>query len=266
METKYADVHCHLDNERYEDLDSVVKRARDSGVKLIITSGVNPSSNRKVLEISKKYSDVVKCSFGIYPVDAVANKVELEEEFLRFVEKFDIDSELSWIEENKDSCVAIGEIGLDYKIVKGAEELQKENFRKCIVLAKKIDKPIVIHSRNAESDALDVMEEMGAEKVVLHCFSGKKSLIKRAVELGYYFSVPAVISRLEHFKMLVEIVPLDLLLTETDGPYLARVVGALSEPSDVVNTIKEIAKIKCLNEVGVRDKIWENVEKVFGKV
>jgi TatD DNase family protein len=209
----------------------VVNRAEKSGVKIIVASGVNPSTNRIVLNLSKKY-DIVKCSFGIYPVDAISNQLKDagDEDYMRYVEKFDVDGELKWIEEHKNDCVAIGEVGLDFKIVPGTENLQEPIFRKIIQLAKRLDKTLVIHSRKAELRAIEIMEEEGAEKVLMHCFSGKKSLIKRCVENGWYLSIPAVITRFEHFKMMAEIVPLENLMTETDAPYLAAVAGERSEP------------------------------------
>lgn len=263
---RLIDAHMHLDHERFEkDIDEVVDRARDAGLKVVITSGVNPSSNRTVLELSKKY-DIVKCSFGIYPVDAISNQLEDvgEEGYMRHVEKFDVDSELEWIEEHKAECIAIGEVGLDFKIVPGTENLQEPIFRKIIRLAKKLDKPIVIHSRKAELRAIEIMEEEGADKVLMHCFSGKKSLIKRCVDNGWFLSIPAVITRLLHFQMMAEIVPLNNLMTETDAPYLARVAGERSEPADVFGTIGEIAKIKGLDEKEVSEQIFNNAERLFG--
>jgi len=259
------DAHMHLDSERFdEDRDEVVQRAKDAGVKVVVTSGVNPTSNRRALELAKKY-DIVKCSFGIYPVDAIADKVEnAGDDLLRHVEIFDVDSELKWIEENAGECIAIGEIGLDYKIVPGTEELQREVFGKVLELAKKLDKAIVIHSRKAEKDCIEMIEKAGMKLVLMHCFSGKKSLIKRCVENGWYLSIPAVITRLEHFKMMAQMVPLKNLMTETDAPYLAREVGGRSEPADVANTIKEIAKIKGTTEEEVAKVIFNNARGLFG--
>jgi TatD DNase family protein len=261
-----VDVHSHLESERFKkDLDEVVNRAREAGVKFIITSGVNPSTNRESLKLQEKYPDIVKVSFGIYPIDAIMEKIKDagEESSLRYVEEFSVDKELKWIEENKDSCVAIGECGLDYKVIEGHEEEQKEVFSKVIDLAKKIDKPLVIHSRKAEADAIDMMEEKNCKRVLMHCFNGKKSLIKRCIALGWSFSVPPVITRLEHFKMLVEMVPLKQLLTETDAPYLSHIAGERNESANVAVTIKEIAKIKELSEEVVASQIFKNAKELF---
>jgi len=277
---KLIDVHAHLEHKRFKkDLDSVVKRFKKAGGKFIITSGVNKSTNREILKISEKY-DSVMLSFGIYPVDALALEMQKGEVsskpeqgsgniagFVRDLEGFDVDAELKWIEENKDKCVAIGECGLDYnweEFQSGeARKMQKEVFRKVLKLAKEIDKPVIIHSRKAELDATEILEEEKMKKVVMHCFNGKKSLIKRGVENGWYFSVPPVIKRLEHFKMLVELVPLKQLFTETDAPYLSPVAGERNEPANVAVAIEEIAKIKGMNEKEVGEQIFENAEKLF---
>ncbi len=263
------DVHAHLESSRFEkDLDEVVSRFKKTGGKLIITSGVNPTTNREALEISKKY-DCVKTSFGIYPIDALMEGVESKNSS-RNIEKFKVDEELSWIEEHKNDCVAVGEIGLDYNQDEfRTEEMrrkQKANFRKILEVAKKIDRVVVVHSRKAELDAIEILEEMKMERVVMHCFNGKKSLIRRCVENGWSLSVPPVITRLEHFKMLVEMVPLGNLLTETDSPYLSPVAGERNEPANVNITLGIIAEIKGLDIEVVNDCIASNVQNLFGSI
>ncbi len=267
---KLIDVHAHLDHAHFEkDLDEVIERFKRAGGKFIISSGVNPETNRKVLEIAKKYSDVVRVSFGVYPVDAVAGELKDSErtELPRHIEIFDIDEELKWIEKHADDCVAIGEIGLDYNWkefqTEKMREKQKEVFRKVLNLAKKIKKPVVIHSRKAELNAIEILEEMKIENVIMHCFNGKKSLIRRCVDNGWSFSVPPVIARLEHFKMLVEMVPLKQLLMETDAPFLSPIVGERNESANITITIKIIAEIKDLSEEEVAKQIWENAVRLF---
>jgi TatD DNase family protein len=248
---KLIDVHAHLESERFhEDLDAVIKRAKDAGVKIIINSGTDSERNKECLELSKKYP-LIKCAFGWYPV---GNSPK------------DIDAEIKWIEENKEYCLCIGEIGLDFKEENNQAVQQKEMFRKMLAFAKKINKPVVIHSRKAELETIEIIEDEKMKNVIMHCFSGSKSLIKRAMANGWYFSVPAVITRLQHFQTLVSIVPIEQLLTETDAPYLSPVAGERSEPKDVATTIKEIAKIKGLTEEEVAKQIWENCERLFGKV
>jgi TatD DNase family protein len=263
---KIVDVHCHLDDSRFdEDLDEVLKRFKDKGGEVLVSSGVNKISNRRVLKLSRGH-EIVRAAFGVYPIDALAGDVH-ESVLHRKVDVFDVDEELDWIKEHRDECFGVGEIGLDYnweefssKEMKGK---QKEVFRKCLRLAKEIDKVVIIHSRKAEADAIEILEEEGMERVVMHCFNGKKALIRRCVENGWSFSVPAVITRLEHFKMLVEMVPLGQLVTETDAPYLSPIAGKRNESANVLVTLKEIARIKGLGVKGVAEKVWENFERLF---
>jgi len=259
------DIHAHLEHARFkQDLDKAIERARKAGLKIIIESGVNPTTNRLALELAEKY-DIVKVSFGLYPIDALAKEMETSESsgFPRDTEAFDLDKELKWIEQNKDKCVAIGEIGLDYNWVTGKEKEQKEIFEKILKVAEKLNKPVIIHSRKAEQDAIDILEKHKKLKIIMHCFSGRKSLIKRGIDLGYSFSIPPIITRLQHFQTLVDLVPIEQLLTETDAPYLSPVAGERNEPANVLVTIKEIAKIKNLDEKKVAEIIFNNAKKIF---
>ncbi len=261
---KLIDVHAHLDDSRFEkDLKEVVMNATNKEVKNIIVSGVNPETNRKILEICKEFK-IVRASFGLYPIDALGERIKRNlDEDTRPIKPFDVDEELEWIKKHREDCVAIGEVGLDFKIAPDYKKEQIEIFEKILTFAKKLDKPVIIHSRNAELEAIEILEKFNIKKVVMHCFSGKKSLIKRCVENGWFLSVPPVITRLDHFKTLVEIVPLENLLTETDSPYLSPVVGQRNEPANVAITIKEIAKIKDLGEEEVAEIIWKNAENLF---
>jgi TatD DNase family protein len=266
---RLIDVHSHLEHGRFsKDLDKVIERARKANM-IIIASGVNPTTNRLALKIAEKNKDLVKVSFGLYPLDVLAKEIEMSPDsgFQRETEAFDLDKELKFIEENKDKCVAIGEIGLDYNWpeFQGEKEKQsqKENFRKILNVAKRLDKPVIIHSRKAEQDAIEILEELKMKKVVMHCFNGRKSLINRVTQNGWFFSVPPVIKRLLHFQMLVELVPLEQLLTETDAPYLSPVAGERNEPANVAVTVEEIARIKKLDKEKVAEQIWMNAEGLF---
>ena len=132
-----------------------------------------------------------------------------------------------------------------------------------ILLAKKLEKPLIVHTRKAEKECIDVLEECNAKKVVLHCFTGNLKLVKRAESLGFNFSIPAIITRLSHFREVVKIVPITRLLTETDGPYLAPIKGTLSEPKDVVRTTKIISEIKNISHDEVIKNIFANYQRLF---
>lgn len=258
-----VDIHAHLDHERFKkDLDQVIDRARKTGVKAIITSGVNSATNRLALKIAEKY-DIVKASLGLYPIDALAKELELEAGFVRDIQPTDVDEELEFIAKNKDRIIAVGECGLDYKWVVGKEKEQKEVFQKVIDAVEKIKKPIIVHSRKAELDAVEMLESSKIKKIVMHCFTGKKSLIKRAADNGWWFSIPPIIVRLQHFQLMAEIVNLNQLLTETDCPYLSPYPGERNEPAFVVETIKKIAEIKGFTAEEVANNIYVNYTNVF---
>lgn len=269
---KLIDVHAHLDHAKFKkDLDNVLERCKKNNV-LVITSGVNPATNKIALKIAEKYPDVVKVSFGLYPLDALEKEIEnsaklSEESFPRDLEPFNLNNELNYLKKNKSKFVAIGEIGLDYNWPEfQSEEIkkqQKDNFERILDVSKEVDLPVIVHTRKAELDSLEILEKKKMQKVVLHCFMARKHLIKRAIENGWYFSVPPIITRLQHFQNLVEIVPIEKLLTETDSPYLSSVAGERNEPANVKITIKEIAKIKKLSEKEVAEQIWENAKRLF---
>jgi len=248
-----VDIHAHLDLKEFDsDLDEVINRAETAGIKAIISNGINYKSNRKTLELSKKYS-IIKPALGLYPDDAI--KLTQEQ----------IQEELNFIEKNKDKIIAIGEVGLDYKYCKKKQEqeLQKDIFLKIINLSKKINKPIIVHSRKAESDVIDMLKNSDAKKVILHCFSGKLKLIKKAAELGFYFSVPTNVVRSNQFQKLVEIVDINKLLTETDAPFLSPFKEKRNEPMFIEQTIKKIAEIKSMNKEEVANNIFMNYQKIF---
>lgn len=265
----YFDVHCHLDSERFkDDLDEVVKRAKEAGVQ-IVHSGINPQTNELALKLKEKYN--ILCTFGVYPIDAIL------QEFPDFYDDdedsdldrggFDVDEALLWIEEHKDDCVGIGEVGLDFKFCKDTEDIkeaQVKNFESIIALAKKLDKPLVIHSRGAELECTEILEKHDCKSVLMHCFSGKKSLIKRGTDNGWFFSVPPVIKRLQHFETLVSIVPIEQLVTETDAPYLSPVFGQRNESKNVTVSVEEIARIKEMDAEEVRKVLCENAKRLYG--
>ncbi len=259
----FVDVHCHLDHELYVGkVKDVVQRAGDAGVKFVVTAGTNESSNAHALELAKAHSMVLAC-VGAYPVDALQlGDDELATLGLSREGPCDVDKIVLFIEAHKDSIVGVGEIGLDYKRV-DYKERQKKNFVKMLRVAKRLGKVVVVHSRDAEEDVLAILEREEIKKVVLHCFGGRKQLVRRGVKLGCLFSVPAVLPRSSHFQMIVKEVPLHLLLTETDGPFFSPDDARSSEPVDVVRTVQEIAKIKGVTFEEAQKMIFANFQRVF---
>lgn len=258
-----VDVHCHLTHEKLKSrIDEIIKNAKDKGVKAIIASGVNVPTNREVLELAKKYPDIIKCSLGLYPIDLLGIQPD-EAGLTRQFEKFDIDDELNFIEQHKNEIVAVGECGMDFHWDKEHHSEQKINFEKIVEFVKKLDKPIIVHSRKAELECFEVLEKSGIKKVVLHMFEGRKNLIKKAAELGYYFTVPTNILKSQHFQMLVEIVNINQLLTETDAPWMSQIPGTVNEPANVAETVKKITEIKNMDAKEAEDNIYMNYQRLF---
>ena len=256
-----VDVHCHLDHEYFSDkLDVVIKRAKEAGLKSIITQGVNHEKNQNILELCKK-DQIIKPAFGLYPLDAP--NVTCNEEAKDFSKsKIDVDTTLKYIEKNKNNIVAIGEVGIDFKF-SDDEKNQIENFNKIINLAKKISKPLIVHSRKAEKLVIDLLEDAKFNKVDMHCFSGKKTLVKRGADLGFFFSIPANIVKSDQFQMNAKILPMHNMLTETDAPWLSPFQEKMNEPAFIKEAVEKIAEIKKLTTVETANQIFQNYQNLF---
>ncbi|MAG61156.1 hypothetical protein CL619_05185 [archaeon] len=262
-----VDVHCHINHKDFEGkVEEVLANAAKAGLKVIVLSGVNPEANIEVLEYAKKYP-LVKASLGLYPIDILGLTPD-EVGLPHHQGPVNLTEQFAFIEANLDQVISIGEIGMDFFWVSYEEtyEKQAENFRKIIRFAIKVNKPIVIHSRKAEKECLDVLEEEIKNNeipVVHHCFGGRKALMKRGVDLGHNFSIPANIKRNTSFEALVKIVPNDKLLTETDAPWQSPFKGKINEPAYVTEAIKKIAEIKEMSVKEAEDLVWDNFCRVF---
>lgn len=247
------DIHCHIDFPVLEkNIDKIIENARKADVKTIIANGVNPESNRKIIEVSKKYKEV-KTALGIYPPDAFEKETSKKN-------PININKEIEFIEKQKP--IAIGEIGLDYCTGEDKTK-QKEVFIKQLELAKKLKIPAIIHSRKAELDVIEILQSINHKKVILHCFCGKKHLIKQASELGFYFSIPTNVVKAQNLQDLVKIVNINQLFAETDAPFLSPFQGKTNEPSFVVEAYKKIAEIKGFELNEVKNNIFLNFQRIF---
>ena len=241
----YYDVHAHLD--LIKDLDKVLKKCQERNI-FVIAQGVDIKTNREVLEFTQKYNNV-KAALGIYPSDALKlNSKKFKEE-------------LEFIESNKDNIVAIGEIGIDgtYKEL----EKQKVLFIEQLELAEKLGKTVIIHSRAAEEEAIDILEKFKLN-VVMHCFCGSKNLVKRILDNKWFISIPANVVFNEQFQKNVRLFPIEQLLAETDSPFLHPVKGKRNNtPINVERSYMKIAEIKKLNIKDVEKQLEKNFKKLF---
>ena len=243
----FIDIHCHLD--MLKNPEEAIEEAKKSNVRIIVSNGVNYESNRKILEFASKFKEV-KAALGIYPIDALK------------MSDSGIDAEIKFIKENKDKIVAIGEVGLDLKESSNLKK-QEENFIKFINLAKELEKPIIVHSRNAESHCIQLLEKAMAEKVIMHCFCGTLPLVRKIIENSWFLSIPTSIAYKEWFQQLVKEAPIENLLCETDSPFLHPDKKFPNEPSNVIESYKKIAEIKNLSLAEVEKIIEENYKGLF---
>lgn len=247
MTPPLVDVHCHI-NFAMEAIPKVLTRAKEHGVRHIIVAGLSKTTNQEVLTLAKEH-ELVQASLGLYPTEVLKDEVETHQE-------------LEFIKKNIHECVALGEVGLDYMTTED-RTTQQEAFEKIITLAQKHKKTLVVHTRKAESDALEMLHKSRAQQVVLHCFGGSKKLVRLARDYGFYFSIPSIVHRLKHFEMIVSEVPLSHLLTETDAPYLSPDPARPSEPADVRYAVKRIAQVKNISYEDAAGQIYHNFCTLF---
>lgn len=250
------DTHVHVNAEQFnEDLEEVIERAQEAGVKNMVVVGFDRPTITRAMELVEIY-DFMFAAIGWHPVDAI----DMTEE------------DLQWIEELSahPKVVAIGEMGLDYHWDKSPKEIQKEVFRKQIRLAKKVKLPIIIHNREATADIVSILKEEGASEVggIMHCFSGSAETALECIDMNFYISLggPVTFKNAKKPKEVAAAVPLDRLLIETDCPYLAPhpFRGKRNEPSYVKLVAEQIADIKQLSVEEVSQATTSNAKKLFG--
>lgn len=247
----YIDIHNHIDFYSDEKVYEIIEECKKLVVSKILINGVDLKSNKKIIQLSEKYKEIKPC-LGIYPVEGVEMSKKEFQENLNFIRK------------DKNKIAAIGEVGLDLKEISELKP-QLENFKRIINLAKEINKPVIIHTRKAEEEVLNVLEELeiNPEQVILHCFMAKKNLIKTALEKGYNFTIPTSVNNSEHFQRMIEVIPLEQLFCETDSPFLHPLKQKDNTPANILYSYKKISEIKKLSLKEVEKQIENNFERVF---
>lgn len=248
------DTHCHLFDEEFDiDREDAIKRAIDSGVEKMILVGFSHKTNQLAQEMAKKWN-VFYPTAGLHPSEASLNYLN---DFLEFK---------SFVEKNK--VYAVGECGLDYHWDITYKEEQKKLFRLQCEYAIKKDLPIIVHSRDAAQDTFDIIASYkGKLKGVMHCYSGSKELALEYVKLGFYISLggPVTFKNAKEPKEVAKAVPLDLLLIETDCPYLAPTPmrGKRNESSYVKYVRDEIASLRGITPKEVEEATTKNAIRLF---
>ena len=263
----YVDVHAHLIHPKFTgEEDEVALRAKDKGLEFIIVNGLEPISNREVLKLCQRHDHLLP-ALGIYPLDAMAAQIRDSGTWEQPFDPptvFDVDEEIAFIDSQAAHLVAVGEIGLDQHWIKDHPAAQERVFTKLVEVAQKHDLPIIIHSRKAERRCFDILQEMNVKKADFHCYGGKLKLAKQIAAAGYYLSIPPVVVKAESFQRIVQELPIEQLLTETDCPYMGPDPGERNEPSNVPRGIEAMAKARGISNEEMAQAVRENFRTLFG--
>lgn len=253
-----VDSHCHLDFPDFqEDMPDVLARARGAGVQTMLSICTHVSKFDQVHTIAKADPDIY-CTVGIHPHNA-------EDE-----PKVSVDALLEKAQSPK--VIGFGETGLDFFYDHSPRDIQKEQFRTHIRAARLADLPVIIHTREAEAETLEILQDehaKGAFRGLIHCFSASNSFAEEVLKLGLYISISGIVTfnKAEELRQTVKNVPLGRLLVETDAPYLAPVPkrGKRNEPAFTAHTAAKVAEIKGLSPDEVARQTTDNFFALFSK-
>ena len=259
-----ADTHCHLDFDAFNgDRDAVISRARDAGIVRILNPGVDINSSCMAIELAENYDEVfVAC--GVHPNDALSWDDETQRTLKRIVKH--------------PKVVAIGEIGLDYYRNRAPRDLQMQILNQQLALATEVGLPVVVHSRQAADDTLDLISVWHANLVasgsplaeqpgVLHSFSGDREVARRAIDLNFMIGItgPITYPNADDLRQTVSSIPISALLVETDAPFLTPQPrrGERNEPAYVAWVVEKIAEIHNLPAQIVMELTTANSYNIF---
>lgn len=245
------DTHVHLNDNAYNDiLNEIIQSANNNGINKMIVIGCDYQSSLKAIEIAKKYENIY-AMVGLHP-----SEVDHE-----------TDTDLNWLKELllEDKVIGVGEIGIDLYWTKENKDLQIEYFEKQLQLSLEYNLPVSIHSRDAIELTYQILSK-NKYKGVIHCFSGSLEMANKFIKLGYLIGIGGVVTfKNTNLKDVVRNIPMESIITETDGPYLAPTPfrGKMNKPEYIKLIVDEIASLKSLSVNEVEMQIDKNVKKVF---
>ena len=254
----FFDSHSHLNDEKFDkDRDKIIKEIYEAGTTNFITAGYSVEGSEKAVEIANNY-DFIYATVGISPNDIPQTEEELWKQL----------SKIKDLAENNKKVLAIGEIGLDYYWNTENKELQKKIFIEQIELANELDLPIVIHTRDAVMDTIQILKENEVKnKGIFHCCPQNRELIKEGLKLGFYisFAGPITFKNSKNADEMINLVPNDKILIETDSPYLAPepLRGTRNTPANVKFVAQKIAEAKGLTLEEVGRTTVENTKRIL---
>lgn len=248
-----VDCHAHLDSEKFTNISVVLEASVKAGVKRIMNNGLNPKSNKRTLELSKH--KIIDAALGIHPT--MIPEFSMKE----------LDEEIIFIEKNIKKIKAVGETGLDLHWIENTDnetiKKMKSVFEKLVKISLKYNKPVIVHSRKAECETIEILEKLNVRKVVMHSFTGKKKLLKRIIKNKWFVSIPCTVVKSTQLQEFIRLIPLKQLLTETDCPWQSPFPGKNNEPRFVYESIKKISEIKEIDEEELKKIIFANYIRLF---
>ena len=253
-----VDSHCHLDFDVLSsDLKSVIKRAFDNNIGLMQTICTKISEFDKIYKLSESHNKIF-CSIGNHPLNLVEEGIIKAEEILKFT--------------NKQKVIGIGETGLDYYYSKDNEKVQKESFIEHIIAAQESKLPIIVHTRSADKDTVEILKKyMKIKKFsgVIHCFTASQWLANECIDMGFYISASGIVTfkNAKDIQQTFKKIPVEKILLETDAPYLAPVPmrGKDNEPAYLKYTAEFMAKLLDLDLNNFIDITTKNFFNLFNK-
>jgi len=254
---KFVDVHIHLSDEEYADkIDDLIADAKNSNVVALVSNSMDLKTCVDSLKLAERFPGTVYAALGIHPWNVSALR---ESEFQKILKL------ISEQKQNK-AVLAIGEVGLDYKYASIWDE-QVMVFNEMLKLAEKLDLPAIIHSRGTTAQIVEMLPSYNVKKVLLHWFSNPISVLSKVVENGYYITEGPPAAYSNGIREVVRRIPLENLLTETDGPvryWKKPFDGRMTTPAFIPTVVKAIAEVKKMSEVDVSERIIKNFEEFFG--
>ena len=249
------DTHAHYDDEAFdEDREELLWKMKEQGVEFIVNVGASIASTKKTIELVQRYPFLYG-AVGIHPSETE----ELKEEDMLWLKKASVQKDI----------VAIGEIGLDYYWPEPDREIQKKWFIRQLALASEVKLPVIIHSRDAAEDTLEILKEWGKDKTggVIHCFSYSKEIAREYLSMGYYFGIGGVLTFKNARKLVeaVEIIPMEKILLETDCPYLAPEPyrGKRNQSGYIDFVAEKLAKLKGITKEEVLRITSDNAKNFY---
>lgn len=253
--TKIFDTHTHYDDEAFDgDREELLEALWAGGIDKVVNVAASLSSCRTTRALAERYENIY-CALGVHPSESA----ELTEE------------SFEWLRQQcrYEKCVAVGEIGLDYYWEEPDRAIQREWFARQLNLARELELPVIIHSREAAKDTVDIMtaERSGEIGGVVHCYSYSRELARTFLEMGFYIGIGGVLTfkNARKLKEAAEYIPLDRIVLETDCPYLAPVPnrGKRNSSLNLPLVVEELARLKGVEQEEIRRAVWENAHKLY---